>query len=233
MFLPRNGGLLVLEGLDAAGKATQTKKLAARFDSMGMTAVVYSFPRYATTVGKAILRHLKGETCMRELLTVRNAIQTSYPPNMTVTGSEPAWARIAPEDALAFQCLMLADKMDAASEIESHMLQGHVVICDRWWQSAYAFGAADGLARSWLVSIHATLPYPWLNVFIDVPPEEALRRRPEARDRYERDREKQKIVRANYESLWTNAGVDYVKIDGVGTEDEVHERIWKALEERP
>ena len=125
------------------------------------------------------------------------------------------------------------DKMDAAVEIRHHLDRGTVVVCDRWWQSAYAFGASDGLDPDWLVRVHASLPSAWLNVFIDVPPEEALRRRPEARDRYERDREKQKIVRANYESLWTNAGPDYVKIDGLGTIEEVHERIWKALEERP
>lgn len=218
MFLPRNRGLLVLEGLDAAGKATNAKKLAARFDGMGMTAVVYSFPRYATTVGKAILRHLKGEI---ELMEEETDAESSRSHNC------------APEDALAFQALCLADKMDAAGEIVHHMGLGHIVICDRWWQSAYAFGAADGLDPGWLVSIHSQLPQPWLNIFIDVPPEEALKRRPEARDRYERDRAKQVKVRANYELLWTDAGVDYVKVDGVGTPDDVHERIWAALENRP
>jgi dTMP kinase len=218
MFLPRDSGLICCEGLDAAGKQTQTRKLAARFDGLGITAVMYSFPRYTTTVGKAILRHLKGEI---ELMQEETDAESS---RSHVSTSE---------DALAFQCLMLADKMDAAVDIWRHMQLGHVVICDRWWQSALAFGAADGLDVDWLHRIHALLPPPWLNVFIDVPPEEALRRRPEARDRYERDREKQKIVRANYEQLWTNAGPDYVKIDGVGTEDEVHTRIWSALENRP
>jgi len=223
MYMPRSKGLVVLEGLDAAGKATQAAKLKTRIEGYGGVAVLYSFPRYQTTVGKAILRHLKGEIVLVE-------------PRDGEDGTRAEGQRIyphAPEDALAFQCLMLADKMDAASDIENHMMLGRVVICDRWWQSAFAFGAADGLDTDWLVRIHGTLPQPWFNVFIDVPPEEALRRRPEARDRYERDREKQKLVRANYEQLWTNAGVDYVKIDGVGTQDEVHERIWQALENRP
>lgn len=217
-YMPRSKGLICCEGIDASGKNTQTKKLAARFDSMGMTAVVYSFPRYATTVGKAILRHLKGEIELME----------------EETDAESSRSHIcAPEDALAFQALCLADKMDAAGEIVHHMGLGHIVICDRWWQSAYAFGAADGLDTDWLYRIHSTLPQPWLNIFIDVPPEEALKRRPEARDRYERDRAKQVKVRANYERLWTDAGADYVKVDGVGTPDDVHERIWAALENRP
>lgn len=218
MYMPRTKGLLVLEGLDAAGKATNAKRLAARLDSLGMTAVVYSFPRYGTDVGKAILRHLKGQIVLMDVSDAEYTIEAAVR---------------AEEDALAFQALCLADKTDAAVEIENHLGLGRVVICDRWYQSAVAFGGADGLDDDWLHRIHAGLPQAWLNIYIDVPPEEALRRRPEARDRYERDREKQKVVRVNYEKLWTNAGADYVKIDGVGTQDEVHERIWSALENRP
>lgn len=217
MFLPRNGGLIVIEGTDAAGKATQVKKLAERFDSLGSTTAVYSFPRYDTVVGKAILRHLKGEIELMEEEIDAESSRSHIP---------------APEDALAFQALCSVDKYDAAVDIEAHLGLGRVVICDRWWQSALCFGASDGLDEDWLHRIHTGLPQAWLNIFIDVPPEEALRRRPEARDRYERDREKQKVVRANYEKLWTNAGVDYVKIDGLGTPEEVHERIWTALETR-
>jgi|HubBroStandDraft_6_1064221.scaffolds.fasta_scaffold315185_2 dTMP kinase len=224
MYLPRDEALVCVDGLDASGKQTQTRKLLERFDSIGVKAVLYSFPRYTTTVGKAILRHLKGSISMRE----EHSIDSS---DIRIDGDTVY--RTASEDALAFQGLCLMDKADAAVEIEQHLDSGTVVICDRWWQSAFAFGAADGLDPDWLVRVHGMLPEAWLNIFIDVPLEEALRRRPEARDRYERDREKQKVVRANYEKLWTSAGPDYVKIDGLGTEDEVHERIWSALENRP
>jgi dTMP kinase len=128
---------------------------------------------------------------------------------------------------------MTADKMEASCDISNALLVGHTVICDRWWQSAYAFGVADGLDPGWLTRVHSELPQADINIFIDVPPEEAFKRRPEARDRYERDREKQKAVRANYDLLWTNAGVDYVKIDGVGTPEQVHARIWHAIVSRP
>jgi dTMP kinase len=219
MYLPRDGAMVVVEGCDSVGKQTQTRKLVARFDSIGVKAVLYAFPRYTTTVGKAILRHLKSDILLVEPVT-----------GPAPRGTEPG---VAPEDALIFQGLQVMDKYSAAIEIERHLDSGTVVVCDRWWQSAFAFGAADGLDPDWLVRVHGMLPEAWLNIFIDVPPEEALRRRPEARDRYERDREKQKVVRANYERLWTNAGPDYVKIDGMGTVEEVHERVWKALEDRP
>lgn len=219
-----NGMHIVLEGLDSAGKNTQARMLAQAVDDKGSVGIVYSFPRYATPVGQAILRHLKGYISMRE----EHSIDSS---DIRIDGDTVY--RTAPEDALVFQCLMTADKMEASFEIANALSVGHTVICDRWWQSAFAFGVADGLDPGWLTRVHSELPQADINIFIDVPPEEALKRRPEARDRYERDREKQVKVRENYERLWTNAGVDYVKIDGLGTPDEVHARIWSALENRP
>lgn len=222
MYMPR-GRLIVIEGIDSSGKATQVRMLAQAVDDRGSVGIVYSFPRYATPVGQVILRHLKGYIAMMYEHTIDSSDHTID--GLTVH-------RVAPEDALVFQCLMVADKMDAACEIENALLVGHTVICDRWWQSAYAFGAADGLDPSWLARVHNELPQATMNIFIDVPPEEALRRRPEARDRYEKNRELQAKVRANYELLWKDAGPDYVKIDGLGTPEEVHARIWTAIQER-
>jgi len=207
--------LMCLEGCDAVGKQTQSKRLVEKFDSIGRNAVVMSFPRYGTPVGQAMRRHLLGETMLME------------------RGHEHDPVRRAPEDALMFQCLHLADKTHAAHDIEAHIYAGRTVICDRWTPSAIAFGEADGLDPVWLQQIQELLPQPALNVFIDVPEEEALRRRPDMRDRYEKDREKQKIIRQNYKTLWEAGAEDdalqWVVVDGVGTVEEVTERIWKHV----
>jgi dTMP kinase len=170
---------ICIDGLDAAGKATQTKLLAERIRAEGREVFTYSFPRYDTPVGAAIKRLLVGTTTLTRPL------------------DEPS------EDiALVLQALMLADKCDAIKEITERLMAGAVVICDRWIPSALCYGAADGLDVAWLASIHFPLLDADMNVFIDVSPEEALRRRPEARDRFERDREKQAAVRKQYTKLW-------------------------------
>ena len=210
--------LLAIEGCDSVGKNTQSKRLVEKFDSIGRNAVVMSFPRYETVVGKAIRRHLMGEI---------GVAVTSAPVVSSWEGAR------APEDPLAFQCLMLADKMDAALDIEAHIFAGRVVICDRWTPSAICFGEADGLDAHWLQRVQEVLPHPALNVFIDVPEAEALRRRPAMRDRYEKDREKQKVIRQNYKTLWEVGAeeepAEWVVVDGVGTVEEVTERIWKHV----
>lgn len=210
--------IIVLEGLDAAGKATQAKHLVEKLDSIGRNAVLFSFPRYETEVGKAIKRLLTGDLAVVE--KSQNGDLTTYP---------------AADDALILQSLMLADKSDAVHEMDKAIENGAIVVCDRWMPSALCFGEADGLDPVWLQRIQSYLPVGDLNLFIDVPEEEGLKRRPQMRDRYERDREKQKVIRANYETLWI-AGADeepegWAKIDGVGTEEEVAARIWGKVAE--
>lgn len=213
--------LIVLEGCDSVSKNTQSKLLAEKLDSMGRGSVVMSFPRYETPVGKAIRWHLLGHTIVASAIEVDHANWTIHLPR-------------APEDPLFLQALFLADKADAAADIEEHLAAERIVICDRWSPSAVCFGKADGLDPEWLQRINEVLPGADLNILIDVPEEEALRRRPQLRDRYEKDREKQKVVRANYDTLW-KAGEEHddagtwVRVDGTGTVEEVAARIWEPV----
>ncbi len=204
---------IVIDGVDGSGKATQSRILADR-----LRAQLHSFPRYDTPVGRVILQHLKG------VVFLAGHTQSPHLPCR------------APEDALALQALMLADKCLAAKAINNDLARGYPVVCDRWIPSSLCYGAADGLDPALLRDMHTVLPKADLNIFIDVSVEETLRRRPEVRDRYERDREKQAAVRAQYEALWATGGAAYVKVEGEGTEEgmgpieTVAVRIWKVVQ---
>ena len=54
------GIFIAIEGIDAAGKRTQTSILRAWFGSRGMTTHAISFPAYETTIGKEIRKFLDG-----------------------------------------------------------------------------------------------------------------------------------------------------------------------------
>ena len=54
------GFLIAIEGIDAAGKRTQSSILRAWFGSNGMTTHSLSFPAYETTIGKEIRKFLDG-----------------------------------------------------------------------------------------------------------------------------------------------------------------------------
>jgi len=54
------GIFIAIEGIDAAGKRTQTSILRAWFNSKGLTTHTLSFPAYETTIGKEIRKFLDG-----------------------------------------------------------------------------------------------------------------------------------------------------------------------------
>jgi thymidylate kinase len=204
---------IVLEGPDAVGKNTQKERLQLKLERMGRDVLALSFPRYKTVLGSAIERHLRKEIYVAD--AVRDLSHGA-------------------EDPMIFQCMMVVDKYDAAPQIEAALAAGGVVVADRWWQSAYCYGAADGLPKEWLMRAHQRLPQADLNFWINIPPEEAHRRRPKARDRYEEDRAKQAAVRDHYNDLWgalddplgTFRNGRWIVIDGMQTIEKVHDDIW-------
>ena len=54
------GIFITIEGIDAAGKRTQTSILRAWLNSKGLTTRTLSFPAYETTIGKEIRKFLDG-----------------------------------------------------------------------------------------------------------------------------------------------------------------------------
>jgi len=54
------GIFIAIEGIDAAGKRTQTSLLRAWLGSKGMTTHTFSFPAYETTLGNEIKKFLEG-----------------------------------------------------------------------------------------------------------------------------------------------------------------------------
>lgn len=203
---------VVIEGCDAVGKATQAKLLADRLQP----SVLFSFHRYDTPLGALIKRHLTGEVA---LCAWRRDL------------NESRWWSPSSEDPLVFQCLATIDKYDAANDIRAAIADGKHIVCDRYTQSALAYGMADGVDKAWLKRIQSSLPVPDLNIFIDVTEEEALRRRPQLRDRYEKDREKQRLVRRMYHDVWSMGMPGrWVVVPGHGTVDQVHAMIWAEVQ---
>jgi thymidylate kinase len=184
--------IVAFEGGDAVGKNTMTKRLAQELGREKKTLLL-SFPRYETRVGQAIRRHLIGETSLRN----HHIIDSSD----TEIDGLSRWD-LSHDDPLVFQCMMVADKYHAAPLIKYSKIQGTTVILDRWWQAASVYGASEGLDEKWLFDVQAELPRADLNILLDLPVEVALERRPEMRDRYEKDIPKRRDIRERYLNLW-------------------------------
>jgi len=174
--------LIVIEGGDAAGKMTQSTRLAECLKGQR-----FAFPNYDSPTGRLILGHLKKDWACRAV------------------AGEPIEG-----DNLVFQCLQTVNRLEVVSRIKKALDAGPVV-CDRYWQSAVIYGTLDGLDSDWLSAVQRDpMPEADINILIDLPIEEGFKRRPERRDRYEVNREFMERVRAEYLRLWApNAPVGY------------------------
>jgi dTMP kinase len=213
----------VIEGADCCGKTTQVKLLVEKLEQMRLGAVEMSFPRYETPVGRIIKLNLEGELRLRDA----------------------CGGLVEDDEDLMFQALNTMDKYEASDDILEHLRCDRNVVSSRWWQSAVVYGNDMGIPRESLLKIHRLLPRADLNVLIWLPEEESIARRPDMRDRLERDRERQKHMREAYRQMWAehkavlsipglHRGRDdsanwWLVVDGRGSEMEVHEKIWNTF----
>lgn len=107
------GKLIVIEGIDGAGKGTQADLLARALRERGVPFVRFSFPRYESSFGRLIARFLNGEF-----------------------GPLPA------VDAHFSALLYAGDRLEAKPDLEAALHSGQAVLTDRYIASNLAHQAA-------------------------------------------------------------------------------------------
>ena len=161
--------LIVLEGLDGAGKSTQIKKLTALFEARGAECAYLHFPRFdAPIYGDLIARFLRGEF-----------------------GSADA------VNPYLVALIYAGDRAEAAAEIRRWLDEGKVVILDRYLYSNIGYQCAklpQGEERDrlmeWIFNLeynHFGIPRPDLSLFLDVPFAFTERKLTEQREGDDRD----------------------------------------------
>lgn len=143
--------LIVLEGLDGAGKSTQVRKLRNYLESRYGILEYIHFPRYdAPVYGNLISRFLRGDFGSNEAV---------HPQLVALLFAE--------------------DRHGAAPQMKQTLLRGGNVLLDRYVYSNIAYqcaklkhsGDAENL-REWILNTEYgefDLPRPDLNIFLDVP----------------------------------------------------------------
>jgi dTMP kinase len=143
--------LFVIEGVDGAGKSTQIKLLKEFFSGKGYNCEYMHFPRTETPYfGELIARFLRGE-----------------------------FGSLDDVDPYLVAMLYAGDRKDASEIIEEWLLNGNIVLLDRYTYSNIAYQCAklneikdqDKLMK-WIFTLefdHFAIPRPDLNIFLDVP----------------------------------------------------------------
>jgi len=143
--------LIVIEGLDGAGKSTQITMLREWFETNGIKCMYMHFPRTdAPFFGELVARFLRGE-----------------------------FGEIDQVDPYLVAMLYAGDRKDAAGMIADWLNKGLYVILDRYTYSNIAYQCAklhdnnDALKlMDWIFElefVHFGIPRPDINIFLDVP----------------------------------------------------------------
>ena len=143
--------LVVLEGLDGAGKSTQVKKLRTYLESLYGSLEYVHFPRYdAPVYGDLISRFLRGDFGSNEAV---------HPQLVALLFAE--------------------DRHGAAPAMKDTLEKGGVILLDRYVYSNIAYQGAKlkdeneaEALRNWIFNTEYgdfALPKPDLNIFLDVP----------------------------------------------------------------
>lgn len=152
----RRGHLIIICGIDASGKATQTELLAAALRADGRTVRTISFPRYGESFFSGLIeRYLRGEFAAR------------------AGDVDPYLA------SLPYAC----ERWEAAPQLRGWLAAGHVVLCNRYVTANLAHQGCkvpDEEERrafyGWVERLEYgvfKLPRPDLHVLLDVPAEVA------------------------------------------------------------
>lgn len=181
--------LIVIEGVDGAGKRTLTNGLRAAFEADGGSVATLAFPRYGVSVHADV------------------AAEALHGKHGDLAGSVYAMA-----------VMFALDRAGAREEIEQLTSTHTAVLLDRYVASNAAYSAArlhqgaDGEVVEWVRDLEygrLQLPVPDWQVLLDVPTELAAQRAvnraaeeaDRARDAYERDDGLQRRTGAVYAEL--------------------------------
>ena len=211
----RYGRFIVLERIDGAGTTTQYALLVERLRrETPKTPVKITREPSDGPIGSLV----------RQVLTGRIIVPG---------GRAPGWATMA--------LLFAADRMDhVESDIEPFLAQGGVIVSDRYDASSLAYqsvssGRGGEKAVEWIRELNKHALRPDLTIVLDLPSEIAAVRREvrgEAAQLYEQN-EVQRALAEFYRDLARHMPDDRVVIiDGKGSIDEVHQRVYEAVAAR-
>ena len=223
--------LIVIEGLDGAGKSTQISLLKEWFADRKLQCRYIHFPRTETPYfGELIARFLRGE-----------------------------FGDIKHVDPYLVAMIYAGDRKDAAPMIETWLEEKYYVIIDRYTYSNIAYQCAKLTTPAekkrlmdWILNLefeHFGIPRPDINIFLDVPfmfTEEKLKNARQGDDRsylngnidiHESSLDFQKRVRDVYSEVAAEDGnlqvINCFNSDNeILTPDEIFHRILDTLKEK-
>ncbi|KAI4123269.1 MAG: hypothetical protein LQ338_005350 [Usnochroma carphineum] len=189
------GALIVIEGLDRAGKSTQCEKLCLALEQQGRPVKRMRFPNRSTSIGKSIDSYLKGDTQQEDhvvhLLFSANRWEAAAQIKQDITNGTTVI-------------------------IDRYYYSGAVY--------SAAKNRAD-LSLEWAIQPDIGLPKPDLCIFLDISLGDAAARGGFGNERYETSDMQKRVRSLFGELLKRPGNTEMVLVDAGRSVEEVHEKM--------
>ena len=200
------GKFITFEGIDGCGKSTQVKKLVEFFNKTKKTAIFVREPG-----GTQISEEIREILLNRHLEDISDRTEA-----LLMTGSR---------SQLTHEIII------------PNLNKGLHVVADRYSDSTLAYqGGGRKIDIEWLIRLNQFATYdiePNVTFYIDVLPEEALKRKNQEKDRIEMAGiELQSRVRNAYLEIAKRFQSRYLIIDGHDSIDNIHDIIISHIKQR-
>jgi len=200
------GKFITFEGIDGCGKSTQVKKLVEFFNKTKKTAIFVREPG-----GTQISEEIREILLNRHLEDISDRTEA-----LLMTGSR---------SQLTHEIII------------PNLSKGLHVVADRYSDSTLAYqGGGRQIDIEWLIRLNQFATYniePNVTFYIDVLPEEALKRKNQEKDRIEMAGiELQSRVRNAYLELAKRFQSRYIIIDGHDSIENIHDVIINHIKQR-
>ena len=200
------GKFITFEGIDGCGKSTQVKKLVEFFNKTKKTAIFVREPG-----GTQISEEIREILLNRHLEDISDRTEA-----LLMTGSR---------SQLTHEIII------------PNLNKGLHVVADRYSDSTLAYqGGGRQIDIEWLIRLNQFATYdiePNVTFYIDVLPEEALKRKNQEKDRIEMAGiELQSRVRNTYLEIAKRFQSRYLIIDGHDSIDNIHDIIISHIKQR-
>ncbi|KAL8895844.1 MAG: hypothetical protein Q9192_003412 [Flavoplaca navasiana] len=195
------GALIIIEGLDRAGKSTQCEKLVQFLKKDGRPVKHMRFPNRSTPIGQTIDSYLKGETQQDD-----HVIHLLFSANR--------W-EAAPQ--------MIKDiNAGTTIVIDRYYYSGAVYSAAK---------NKPNLSLEWAIQPELGLPKPDLCIFLDIPPNDAAVRGGFGNERYETSDMQKRVRNLFQELLQRPQHAEMVSVNAGASIEEVHEAMRRLVNE--
>ena len=133
----------------------------------------------------------------------------------------------------AIELIMSADKQAQQEWFQELEKSGvNFLILDRYLTSQQVYATCNGIESWWTSSLQTFMRQPDIEIFIDILPEESIKRKGKygENDRYESDLQLLTNVRKQYFHFYEDKPYKVFIIDGMQSVEKVHEDIIRVIQ---